>query len=264
MSKLQSIVLAASLGLFCLLYFGFSPKPREIVSIESERAVSASTVNVNNLIRDVQGDLTKDQKSYLITLEKEVEASENESNKIEMLKRLSGKWFEYGQPHIAGFYAEKVAEIENTLDAWSITGTTFAATFRGQKDKKIKDFALERATAAFENAVSLNPDAIQPKVNLALCYVEYPQQDNPMKGILMLIELNKEYPDNPIILTNLGRLAIQTGQFDKAVQRLSKAIEIEPTNRNATCLLAQAYEGQGDTPKASQYAEKCQRLSSVN
>lgn len=257
MSKLQSIVLAIGFLLFSLLYFGFSPKPKTIASIESNRAVSSATVDINNLIRAVQDSLSTDQRSYLITLEKEIEASENESNKMNLLKRLSSKWFEYGQPQIAGFYAEKVAEVENSVEAWSITGTTYAAAFKGSFSEKVKDYALTNATAAFENAISLNPDAMQPKVNLALCYVEKPLKENPMKGILMLIDLNKQYPDNPLVLTNLGRLAIQTGQWDKAIQRLGRAVEVDPTNRNANCLLAQAYAETGEKEKATIYMEKC-------
>jgi len=209
MSKLQSIVLSAGLVLFCLLYFGFSTKPKAIAGIESKRVVATEITDINNLIRDVQDKLTPDQKSYLITLEKEVEGSENESNRLELLKRLSGKWFEYQQPHIAGFYAEKVAELENT------------------------------------------------KVNLALCYVEYPLQDNPMKGILMLVDLNKNNPDNSLVLTNLGRLAIQTRQYDKAIERLGRVVELDPKNRNANCLLAQAYGEMGNQEKTDFYLNRC-------
>jgi len=258
MSKLQLGVLTIGLFLFCLLYFGFSPIPKNLAGIESKRAMTSEVTDINNLIRDVQSELTNDQKSYLITLEKEIEGSENESNKQELLKQLSGKWFEYQQPHIAGFYAEKVAEIENTPIAWSIVGTTFASAFKSKSEKKIKDYALGRAIVAFENAISLDPEEIQHKVNLALCYVEYPPQNNPMKGILQLIELNKENPDNPLVLTNLGRLAIQTGQYDKAIQRLENAIAIEPENRTANCLLAQVYAETGQQEKAGLFLEKCQ------
>ncbi len=258
MSKLQIGVLTVGLFLFCLLYFGFSPIPKNLAGIESKRAMSSEVTDINNLIRDVQAELTSDQKSYLITLEKEIEGSENESNKQELLKRLSGKWFEYKQPHIAGFYAEKVAEIENTPIAWSIVGTTFASAFKSKSEKKVKDYALGKAIGAFENAISLDPEDIQHKVNLALCYVEYPPQDNPMKGILQLINLNKDNPDNPLVLTNLGRLAIQTGQYDKAIQRLGRAVEIEPENRTANCLLAQVYSETGNQEKAALFLKKCQ------
>ena len=70
--------------------------------------------------------------------------------------------------------------------------------------------------------------------------------------------MNKENPDNPLVLTNLGRLAIQTGQYDKAIQRLESAVAIEPENRNANCLLAQVYSETGNQEKAALFLKKCQ------
>ncbi len=257
MSRFQSLVLIFGLGLFCLLYFGFSPKPKKFVSIERKRTISTEITDISNLIRNVQSDLTTEQKSLFLTLEEAIERAVEESEKIALLKKLSGKWYELGQAPIAGFYAEKVADLENTPEAWSIAGTTYAATFKGDFEEKVKEYALSKATAAFENAISLDPVAIQPKINLALCYVEYPLKDNPMKGIRMLLDLDKAHPNEPMILTNLGRLAIQTGQYEKAIERLENVLKIAPENKKAHCLLAQVYSEQGNQQKAALYLEKC-------
>ena len=77
----------------------------------------------------------------------------------------------------------------------------------------------------------------------------------------MLIELNKQYPENVPLLTQLGRLAIKTGQFDKAVQRLEQALSLEPDNPTANCLIVKAYEGAGDEPKAAEFRPKCDKLT---
>ena len=119
--------------------------------------------------------------------------------------------------------------------------------------------ALE-GVMAFENAISINPDNIAHKVNLALCYAERPPVDNPMKGVLMLVELNKSAPKNVLVLNTLARLAIRTGQYDRAIERLSTAIEEEPNNEKSICLLAQAYEAKGDTENASVFKQRCQSI----
>lgn len=257
MLKLQTILLAVGLGLFSLLYFGLDFKPKKFASVERNRAMSTKNTDISNLIRDVQSALSPSQAALLIALEREIEASTSDSLKSELLKQLSGKWFEYKQPHIAGFYAEQVAEIENTVEAWSITGTSFAATFKGPFEEKVKTYSLERAVTAFENAVSIDPEDIRSKVNLALCYVERPPEQNPMKGILMLLDYDKQYPDNPLVLLNLGRLAIQTGQYEKAIGRLERVVNIAPKNTQSYCLLAVAYEKVGNADKAALNQVKC-------
>jgi cytochrome c-type biogenesis protein CcmH/NrfG len=108
-----------------------------------------------------------------------------------------------------------------------------------EKEEKVIEFCANRAIQAFENAISLDPSDITNKVNLAVCYAERPPQNNPMKGILMLIDLNKKHPENVPTLSTLGRLGIQTGQFEKAVARLELALQIEPKNIKVNCLLAQ-------------------------
>ena len=240
-----------------LLYFGLDVKPKKYNTIERDRQLANQETDITNLIRDVQGTLSPNQASLLIALERELEQADSDSLKTTLLKQLSGEWYEYGQPHIAGFYAEQVAEIEQSVPAWSIAGTSYAATFKGPYEEKVKKYSFDRAIAAFENAISIDPSNITAKVNLALCYVERPPQQNPMKGILLLLDYDKQFPDNPIVLSNLGRLAIQTGQYEKAVQRLEKVIQIAPKTTTAYCLLAKAHEGMGNSNKASQYQAQC-------
>ncbi len=257
MPKLQSILIMMGLGLFSLLYFGLNTKPKEFNSIERNRALSTQNTDISNLIRDVQSTLSPNQAALLIALEKEIETASSDSLKVELFKQLSGKWYEYGQPHIAGFYAEQIALIDNTVNAWSITGTSFAATFKGKFEEKVKDYSMDKAVSAFENAISLDPKDMQSKVNLALCYVERPPQENVMKGILMLLDYDKQYPDDPLVLFNLGRLGLQTGQYEKSIERLTKVIKIAPENTSAYCLLSKAYEGLGDMVQAASYRKQC-------
>ena len=229
MFKLQNIILLMGFGLFALLYFGLDVKPKKYDSIERDRVLADKDTDISNLIKDVQGTLSPNQASLLIALERDIEDAASDSIKSGLLKQLSGKWFEYRQPHIAGFYAEQIAEMENTVEAWSIAGTSHAATFKGPFEEKVKSYSFQRAIGAFENAISLDPSDIRSKTNLALCYVERPPKENPMKGILLLLDYDKQYPENPIILSNLGRLAIQTGQYEKAC-----LLYTSPSPRDAT------------------------------
>jgi len=164
---------------------------------------------------------------------------------------------EFGQPAIAGFYAQTIAENDNSEESWSIAGTTYSICLQRTKEQKVRDYCYQNAVQAFESAVSVNPDNPQHKVNLAVLYTENPPPQNPMKGILMLRELTEKYPENASVLVNLGRLAIQTSQFDKAIERLSQALTLEPTNRQAICFIAKAYEAKGDQTNAELFGKRC-------
>jgi Flp pilus assembly protein TadD len=80
-----------------------------------------------------------------------------------------------------------------------------------------------------------------------------------MKGVMMLRELQEAYPDNTLVLNTLGRLALQTGQWVRGIERLQQALALEPDNKNTICLLAQAYAGLGDQENAAIFAERCKQ-----
>ncbi|MEL6867343.1 MAG: tetratricopeptide repeat protein, partial [Bacteroidota bacterium] len=140
-------------------------------------------------------------------------------------------------------------------------GTTYAIGVQRISDERIRKYCTGRAVQAFESAISLEPDNLSHRVNLALCYTEDPPQDNPMKGILMLVDLNKQHPENVLVLSNLARLAMKTGQFDKAVERLQQALAVEPENVRVNCMLAQAFESAGKAAEAAPFQQKCVELS---
>ena len=210
---------------------------------------------------EAKTDISPSAGSSIMSMEMDLNDAKEEDAKVEALKSLSSLWYQFEKPAIAGHYAEQVAAIENNEEAWSIAGTTFSICVQRAQEKKVKDYCTDHAIKALENASSLNPSNLQHQINLALVYAENPPSDNPMKGILMLVNLNKQDPENVSVLNQLGRLAIKTGQFEKAIERLSKAVEIEPDNATSNCLLGKAYEEAKDVAKAKIYLTKCEDLS---
>ena len=257
MTKLQIIVVSSSILLFSGMYFGLETKPDKQKAVEKSRAIEAESTDINALLNDAKSKLSTERSTLILSLEAKLNETQDDSARIEILKELSGNWYRQERIEIAGFYAESIAEIENSDEAWSIAGTTYAIGVQRAKEDKIRQFCFGRAIKAFENAISLNPSNLAYKVNLAVCYIENPLPENPMKGILMLRDLNEKEPENVLVLTTLGRFAIQTGQFEKAIERLQKAISIEPENEKANCMLAQAYQEIGDKEQAAIFTTKC-------
>jgi len=260
MTKLQWTVILSAIGLFFLIYFGCDTKARKQQLLEKTRALQAESTDVSVLLKDAKATLSSSQNGRIFLLEQDLSQVEEDSSRVAQLQRLSGTWFDLGYPAISGFYAQEVAELLGTEESWSIAGTTYTICLQRVTEAKVKDYCSGRALRSFENAISLAPDEMAHQVNLALVYTEYPPADNPMRGILMLRELNDAHPNNVLVMNTLARLAIRTGQFDRAIQRLERSLELEPDNQNTICLLATAYKSAGSayTLKASQFAELCQ------
>ncbi len=261
MTRQQLFVLIAALTCFLFLYFGFDTKTNQQTQIDQSRAMNASATDIRVLLKEAKSTLTPGQLASIQSFEQAIEASTTQEEKLKNLKLISGTWFEVQQPAIAGFYAEEIANLLQDETSWSIAGTTYAIGVQRLEAGKVKTFCRDKAVGAFEKAISINPDNVDHRINLAVTYADFPPEDQPMKGVLMLLDLNKKHPENVGVLTNLGRLGIQTGQFDKAIERLKKAVDLAPQNPKAYCLLAQAYQATGKTNEAAAARKQCESLA---
>jgi len=257
MTKAQIGTVIFAVALLFAMYWGCDRKPPEQEAVERSRSLVVESTDISVLRDEAKEALAPAELGAVLELEASIEQAVADSVKVERFKQISGKWYTLGYPAIAGFYAQQVAELDNSEEAWSIAGTTYSIAVQRAADDRTRSFATGRAVTAFENAISLNPDNPANQVNLALIYTENPPESNPMQGVQMLLELNNEYPDNVYILNNLGRLANRTGQYERAVQRLEKALSLSPGNGNTICLLAEAYRGAGQTAQATEFQERC-------
>jgi tetratricopeptide (TPR) repeat protein len=259
LSRLQWFFLSGCLGLFALLYWGFDTKPSDFRIVERDRALTLRNTDVSTLIAEARPSLSVASVSVLSEIEHQLEMDLPNSEKTALLKELAGHWYELGYPSISGAYAEQIGEVEGTAAAWSIAGSTYYSGIEKESSEKSRQFSRDGAIRCFEKAVSLEPENPDHHLNLSLTYTAAPPSDNPMKGVLMLRSLTERFPQHSPVYTQLGRLAIQTGQYDRAAERLQQAIDLDPENIRAICLLADTWDKLGNTERASALYEQCNR-----
>jgi tetratricopeptide (TPR) repeat protein len=262
MTRSQWILLGSAAVLFATLYWGLERRPPELRESASLATPSLSSTSAVALIREASASLDARSEAEIHGFEKMLQTASSNEEKAEVYKQLSGAWYRQNRPGIAGHYAEQVAEMLPSDTTWGLAATTYTLCLRNDSlSAKQRDFCTERAIPAYENAISLAPEISTHKINLALHYADNSPADNPMRGIRMLLDLNKENPDDVAVLVQLGRLALQTNQNDKALARLQRAVDLQPDNRNANCLLAEAARRTGDQQLAETSESACGALS---
>jgi tetratricopeptide (TPR) repeat protein len=259
MQQKHWIAIALSSALFIVLYFGFDTKNTEAVQNETSRNVLGTTLGFDNLLTDASEHLSPEQSQQAAVLLEKAKSATDITTKSAAYQELSAFWYKNGNIAVAGGFADSVATIENNDEAWSVAGATY---YNGlvavpADNQILRKYCADKAIRAFESAVSLNPQLVNHQVNLALVYAEQPKEDNPMQAVMMLRELETKHPEEPSVFNALGRLAIKTGQWDRAVQRLEKAWTLDPKNPNTPCLLAKAYQGANNLVKAEEFAKLC-------
>ncbi|HAD10993.1 MAG TPA: hypothetical protein DCF33_01010 [Saprospirales bacterium] len=257
MRKPQIVTIFAAIVLFSVLYFGFDTKPAKHKAIEKTRSLEGESTSFQTLLEDATAHLSPAQSEQLAALQKQLDAAGSEQDKVLIFKKISGLWYDFGQMPVAGGFAEQVAELEQADSSWSVAGGTFFNGLVNSQDPVIRQYCASHAIKAFESAASLAPEKVEHRVNLALVYAENPPPDNPMQAVLMLRDLETKHPESPSVYNALGRLAIKTGQWQKAIERLEKSWSLDNRNLNTPCLLARAYDGVGNATKATEWAERC-------
>lgn len=265
LAKPQWIAVALAALAFAAILWGAERRPPELRGVDERRAANMTVTSPQALIREAFGGLDARQEAELHGLEKMLGAAGSDRRRREVLQDLSGAWYRAGAPAIAGHYAQEVAELAPSDTTWGIAGTTYALCLRDDSiSGKAREFCLERAVAAYESAASLAPDNSSHRVNLALLYADNPPPDNPMRGIRMLLDLNRAEPDDVAVLVQLGRLALRTSQNDRALERLKRAVALAPDNRSAQCLLTEAARREGDAPALAASEAACRALTEAD
>ncbi|MEL6388635.1 MAG: tetratricopeptide repeat protein [Bacteroidota bacterium] len=191
-------------------------------------------------------------------LEAQLEDSTTDTERIDLLKQLSSTWYEAQQFGLAGYQAEQIAELNPTGETWAIAGTTYAIGIKNASKTKEQLFCKEKALECLEKAASLEPEVVSHQLNRGILLAENPPADNPMKGVQLLLQLNKKHPQNVRVINNIAKFALQTGQLDKAEQRLLGAISIEPNNKRSHCLLAELYSAKDDIASYKKHLNICE------
>lgn len=269
MTMRQITVLLLGAGLFVILYYYMPTTPPEKKGSPDKTAPALSEQSV---LLDARKRLDSIQTKQLDSLEQAKAQASNVAQEVDLLKALSKQWYEWGDYAVSGYYAEKVADLQPTDEAWGIAGATYGEACQRSQDMQIKQYTARKAIHAFEQAKALAPDSVAYQINEALMYVELSSVDNtvpPMTGAQKLMALDKAYPNNVRIHFSLAQLSImRSGDYKKALSRLEKLIAIPNVDTlsllDAHYMMLTCYQELGDKPQALAQYDACIKIAAFD
>lgn len=249
---------------FSIIYFGFGT-----VSKRSEDVLASQVLEDPDGLRLPEGyenkavrGLSVSKRSVLDSLMGMVRVSD-ESDLGEYLKPVSSFWAQEREWVMSAHYALKVVEVDPSEEASEIAAHTCAIAIKNsdQADEALKLSLRDAAIYHYDKVLAVDEQNITAQINKALLWVDVPPAEQPMKGVLSLLALQKKYPEEPAVLYHLGRLGMSTGQWDKARVRLEQANELAPNDTKIVCLLAELYRNTNEAVLAKEFSEQCNKLN---
>lgn len=160
---------------------------------------------------------------------------------------------------LSAHYFEIKAEKDNSEKSYISASFRYFDAYKNAIDSTLKKSMLEKAIKNYSKILELNPKNLNAKTDLGILYAEATPE--PMKGIMMLREVVAENPNHENAQLNLGFLSVKSNQYEKALERFDKVLEINPGYINAWLLKAQVYIQMNEKQKAIDSFEKYKTLS---
>lgn len=261
MKKQQYILIGSGVILFCLIYFfGQTVPPKAKASATGKPAQPAAVsqqVDINNILASAKKELTASQLSTVNRLESGVVRGDVKEQQIRVYRQLAAFWRDSAHlllPYV--YYTGEASKLENSEKSLTFAAHYFLDGLRRQANPTLKTWMANQAKQLFEQALKLNPANDSSKVGLGSCYLFGGISETPMQGIQMIREVAERDPENMYAQFMLGLGGMESGQFDKAAERLKKVVAKEPDNVEAVVALAEACERSGDKESAVKWYEK--------
>lgn len=244
---LQIVIIAASIGLLAFLVM--APKNYSVSKIKEEKTKETKT-EITEQITEVKNGMKKDELAVITGFETQFEQTTG-PQKIQWLDSIIRFWDNEMRPAISAVYAKDKAELTGLQKDFMTAGERFIGVGQFLKPED-KPWAYNEAEAIFEKILEKDPDNADAKINLGICKVET-SPENPMEGISLIREVVAKDPNNTKAILQLGHFSVLSGQYSKAIERYTQALEIDPGLTEAYFYLGDAYAKMGDMENAEKY-----------
>jgi tetratricopeptide (TPR) repeat protein len=256
-SRLVILALASGLIIISvLLYFANRvPPAKKETEIAVNNSPSTSLASfVNNAVMALKGQ----NKTNWNLLTNKISGATGQQKKS-LLDSAVVFWDNLNRPDISAEFAKSGAEVSNLAKDWIYAGQRFYYSVRFVKDPAEHPVLYSNAIECLEKGLKLDPANIDAKIDLAACFVE--GSPDPMKGIGLLREIEQIDSNNVKLQMNFAMFSARSGQWDRAIKRYKKVLELQPDFIEGWLNLADAYEQNGQIEECVKALEKFTKLT---
>jgi Tfp pilus assembly protein PilF len=268
MKRQQYLVAGTGVLLLLVLYFfGQTVPPHQkpnaaITGVQGNSPVKS--IGLQEILQDARAGLTPAQLSYVNRLEHSVVRGDVRDQQASAYHQLADFWKDSVQNGLLlyAYYTGEAGKLEK-----SQTNLTFAAqilleSLQQQDNPALKGWMATDAKELFEKALELDPNNDSSKVGLGATYIFGAEAGNPMEvmqGIQRILEVARRDSTNMYAQLMLGWGGLESGQLDKAVERLTTVIRHQPGNIEAMLLLAEVEQRKGDKADAVRWYQAAKK-----
>ncbi len=193
-----------------------------------------------------------------LTLQLEKLDKARSAEKIPIYKELIAVWEDNLAPGPVAYYLEQIAMLESKDTSWYKAGDQYLIASKISKDSLLNPWYGDKAIASFDKSIEIAPENLQGKVGKAKTFIE--GKNEVMRGVFLLREVVETDSTHSEANLLLGRLAVFSGQHDKAIKRLKQTLAKDENNSEALYYMGEAHLALDNKELALDYFKKCRAL----
>ncbi len=232
------------------------PQPKEQEQEIAGRSEKSTSFSFEKFVSDSKVRLGWEGDNKVSVWEEELK---NPGASLALYDSIGSAWDAARFPGIAAWYLEQKAGKSGEENDWLNAAYRYFDAYKSSEDSLQSAFFVEKAISTYEKVIALNPKNLNAKSDLGVLYAE--GTGTPMKGIMMLREVVNEDPRHENANLNLGFLSMKSGQYEKAVDRFSKVLEINPSRIDMYVYMGEGYLRMNNKEKAVENFEIFRNLS---
>lgn len=157
-------------------------------------------------------------------------------------------WDHTGNSAMAAHSFERKGLFTKSEEDWINAAYRYYDAFREQRDSATVAYFTGKAIDCYSRVLEINPRNLKAKTDLGMVYAE--NTSEPMKGITLLREVVEADPNHEMAQLNLGYLSMKSGQTDKARERFTKVLEINPARIDMYVYIGESFAREGKRDEA--------------
>jgi tetratricopeptide (TPR) repeat protein len=264
---LKKQYLIAAIGFaFVLILFYFGKTTTENKPTPPMKPEASTQFDIQLFIRQEKQKLSPELSKSIAEIENSYAQTTDKYKKIIGYNTAANFWKDTAQNFkLFAFYNSEAAKLDNSEKNLTFAAQQFLTLLRDEHDEAMLAWESDEAIQLFQEAIKLNPNNEDLKIGLGSSYVfgkgRNGDPQETMKGILELLGVVRRDSTNMKAQLVLGIGGYVSGQYDKAIPRLTKVIIAQPDNIEAIAFLADTYAAQGNKIDAIKWYNVSKRLA---
>jgi tetratricopeptide (TPR) repeat protein len=212
----------------------------------------------DSLVADVKKRLLSPQiNAEIENIEQKAKTATDKDEKFKAYESLGKRWQAIGQKGIAAHYFANAGDLVNSEKILNFAAHLYEEGMSKADNAAVRKLYADGKVNSLNKVVGINPNNDTATMDLALAMID---QGDVMNGVFKLRDFAEKNPKNIRAQVTLGKMALQSNQLDKAIERGKIVLALDKDNFEAHLFMGEAYKNAGEIDKAIEIFNQAKKI----